>query len=52
MYDSAAGAAGEIPKARFLTLQGHTHLSAPDEVEQVLPAVQELSCGPALVPCC
>lgn len=35
-------AAAEIPHCRLLTLHGHTHLSAPDEVGQVLPAVREV----------
>lgn len=42
MYDNARRSADEIPTARFLTLIGHTHLSAPYEVEQVLPAVRAL----------
>lgn len=42
MYASAARAAEEIPGARFLTLHGHTHLSAPEELDQVLPAVRAL----------
>ena len=42
MYDNAQRAADEIPMARFLALEGHTHLSAPYEVEQVLPAVRAL----------
>lgn len=39
MYANAARAAAEIPTARFLAVHGRTHLSAPLEVEQVLPAV-------------
>jgi hypothetical protein len=42
MYDNAARAAAEIPTARFLSLEGHTHVSAPDEVDAVLPHVIEL----------
>ncbi|MGH3366057.1 MAG: alpha/beta fold hydrolase [Nocardioidaceae bacterium] len=42
MYDNAARAATEIPNARLLTLPGHSHLSAPAAVDQVLPAVREL----------
>ncbi len=42
MYANAAQAAEEIPEARFLSLHGHTHLTAPDEVDQVLPAVRAL----------
>jgi pimeloyl-ACP methyl ester carboxylesterase len=42
MFANAARAASEIPTARFLALHGHTHLSAPYEVEQVLPAVRAL----------
>jgi pimeloyl-ACP methyl ester carboxylesterase len=42
MFANAARAASEIPKARFLALPGHTHLSAPYEVDQVLPAVRAL----------
>jgi hypothetical protein len=38
----AARAATEIPNARFLSLVGHTHLSAPDEVDAALPHVLEL----------
>lgn len=42
MYDHAARAAEEIPGSRFLALEGHTHLSAPQELDQVLPAVRAL----------
>lgn len=42
MHPNAARAAAAIPTARLLTLHGHTHLSAPDEVDQVLPAVREV----------
>jgi hypothetical protein len=42
MFANAARAASEIPKARFLALPGRTHLSAPYEVDQVLPAVRAL----------
>ena len=42
MYADAERAAAEIPTARFLALEGHTHLSAPYEVDQVLPAVRAL----------
>lgn len=42
MFENAQRAAAEIPTARFLALEGHTHLSAPCEVEQVLPAVRTL----------
>ncbi|MDQ3158347.1 MAG: alpha/beta hydrolase [Actinomycetota bacterium] len=42
MLDNAARAAAEIPTATFLTLDGHTHLSAPYEVERVLPAMRAL----------
>jgi pimeloyl-ACP methyl ester carboxylesterase len=42
MYENAARAAGEIPGARFLALEGHTHLSGPEEVDAVLPYVLEL----------
>jgi predicted nuclease of restriction endonuclease-like (RecB) superfamily len=39
MYNNATRAAAEIPNARFLRLEGHTHLSAPDDVDAVLPSV-------------
>jgi pimeloyl-ACP methyl ester carboxylesterase len=42
MFANAERAASEIPMARFLALRGHTHLSAPNEVEQVLPLVRAL----------
>lgn len=42
MFDNAQRAAADIPAARFLALGGHTHLSAPFEVEQVLPALRAL----------
>lgn len=42
MFENAQRAAAEIPTARFLALEGHTHLSAPFEVDQVLPAVRAL----------
>lgn len=42
MYGNAARAASEIPTAQFLPLHGHTHLSAPYEVDQVLPSVRRL----------
>jgi len=42
MHAAAKRAASEIPTARFLSLRGHTHLSAPFEVDQVLPAVRAL----------
>lgn len=42
MHDAARRAAAEIPTARFLSLRGHSHLSAPLEVDQVLPAVRDL----------
>jgi len=42
MHPAAKRAASEIPTARFLSLRGHTHLSAPFEVDQVLPAVRAL----------
>ena len=42
MFVNAERAATEIPNARFLALEGHTHLSAPYEVDQVLPAVRAL----------
>ena len=48
MHDDAERAASEIPRARFLSLPGHTHLSAPDEVDELLPYVLDLlhSAGP------
>jgi len=45
MYANAERAATEIPTARFLALEGHSHLSAPFEVDQVLPAVRALIAG-------
>lgn len=42
MHDDAERAAAEIPGATFLSLPGHTHLSAPDEVDELLPQVLEL----------
>lgn len=42
MRVDAERAAGEIPSATFLLLPGHTHLSAPDEVDALLPHVREL----------
>lgn len=42
MYDNAVRAAAEIPDSRFLALENHTHLSAPEEVDAVLPHVLEL----------
>lgn len=42
MFAQAERAAEEIPTARFLALDGHTHLSAPYEVERVLPAIRAL----------
>ena len=42
MRDDARRAAAEIPGARFLVLPGHTHYSAPDEVDALLPIVLEL----------
>jgi pimeloyl-ACP methyl ester carboxylesterase len=42
MYADARRAAAEIPSATFLSLPGHTHLSAPDEVDELLPYVLEL----------
>ncbi len=42
MRDDARRAAAEIPGARFLSLPGHTHYSAPDEVDALLPHVLEV----------
>lgn len=42
MHDAARRAAEEIPGAKFLSLAGHTHISAEGEVEQVLDAVRRL----------
>lgn len=39
MHNDAKRAAAEIPSATFLSLPGHTHLSAPDEVDELLPHV-------------
>ena len=40
MHDAARRAAEEIPNAKFLSLPGHTHVSAEGEVEQVLDAIR------------
>jgi len=45
MFANAEKAAAEIPTAHFLALEGHTHMSAPYEVDQVLPAIQALFAG-------
>lgn len=42
MHDDAERAASEIPSATFVSLPGHTHLSAPDEVDELLPYVLDL----------
>jgi pimeloyl-ACP methyl ester carboxylesterase len=42
MHESAARAAGEIPGATFVSLPGHTHLSAERVTDQLLPRVMEL----------
>lgn len=42
MHDNAARAAAESPRATFLSLAGATHLSAPDEADEVLPHVRKL----------
>lgn len=42
MSANAARAADQIPTAHFVALPGHTHLSAPQEVDQILPAVRAL----------
>ena len=42
MHDDARRAAAEIPAATFVSLPGHTHLSAPDEVDALLPHVLAL----------
>lgn len=42
MYADARRASEQIPSARFISLAGHSHLSAPFEVEQVLPDVRAL----------
>jgi pimeloyl-ACP methyl ester carboxylesterase len=42
MHDDAERAASKIPSATFRSLPGHTHLSAPDEVDELLPHVREL----------
>lgn len=47
MFSNAQRAAHEIPTAQFLALDGHTHISAPYEVEQVLPAIRALFAGAA-----
>jgi pimeloyl-ACP methyl ester carboxylesterase len=40
MQSNAQRAAAEIPGGELLVLDGHTHLSAPDDVEQLVPAVR------------
>jgi pimeloyl-ACP methyl ester carboxylesterase len=42
MHEDARRAAAQIPRATFLSLPGQTHLSAPDEVDELLPHVLEL----------
>ena len=42
MHDAARRAAEEIPTAAFLSLPGHTHISAEGEVDQVLDGIQKL----------
>jgi pimeloyl-ACP methyl ester carboxylesterase len=42
MRDDARRAAAEIPGARFVSLPRHTHYSAPEEVDTLLPHVLEL----------
>lgn len=42
MHDAARRAAQEIPNAAFLSLPGHTHVSAEGEVGQVLDAIRQL----------
>jgi pimeloyl-ACP methyl ester carboxylesterase len=42
MRTNAERAAAEIPNATFLPLAGHTHYSAPDAVDELLPAVLDL----------
>ncbi len=42
MHNHAKRAAGEIPGANWLSLAGHTHLSAAEEVDEVLPHVLDL----------
>ena len=42
MYDAARRAAEEIPSAAFLSLPGHTHLSAECEVGAILDPIREL----------
>ncbi len=42
MHDAARRAAEEIPNATFLSLPGHTHVSAEGEVAAILDPIQEL----------
>jgi hypothetical protein len=42
MHEGAARAAAEIPRARFLLLPGHTHLSAERVAVELHPHVVEL----------
>jgi pimeloyl-ACP methyl ester carboxylesterase len=41
-HDNAKRAAGEIPDATFLSLEGHDHISALYEVDRVLPHILKL----------
>jgi len=42
MHENAARAAAEIPGATFVSLPGHTHFSAVEVADQLLPRVLEL----------
>ena len=42
MHDNAERAAAEIPGAVFVSLPGHTHLSAERVADELLPHVLEL----------
>lgn len=50
MLANAERAMGEIPDARLLVLEGHTHVSAPDDVEQLVPTVRAFLLAQAATP--
>jgi len=42
MHDGASRATGEIPRAVFVPLPGHTHFSAERVADELLPDIVEL----------
>lgn len=42
MHQNGKRAAGEIPTALFVSVAGHSHLSTPFEVDQILPAARSV----------